>query len=151
MLACKFLEADKVPEMLPIKSAYSALNLNNFWDSLKSSSFSFLISFSTSSCIDSDSLNSDSAILLTSSNCNWVLNSLVKRSLVAANFFFAASNLYIFSARTVLILATCERLLLSSVANAESWFFKIATSPSIDFFSSSWMESSSRIFANFLS
>jgi hypothetical protein len=56
--------------------------------------------------------------------------------LVAANFFFAASSRYIFSARIVLIEETCVRLLLSSVAKAESWLRKIATSPARDSFSS---------------
>jgi hypothetical protein len=45
---------------------------------------------------------------------------LPNRSLVATNFFLAASSLYIFSARTVLIDETAARLLLNSVANADS-------------------------------
>ena len=61
MLACKFLLADKVPEISPIKLAWSALSLNSFCDSLNSYSFSDLISFSTSSFICSDSLYSFSA------------------------------------------------------------------------------------------
>lgn len=136
MLACKFLLAERVPEMSPMRLACSALSLNSFWDSLKSCSFSCLISFSTSSFICSDSLYSFSASWFTCSSCSQAVFSLPSLSLVAANFFLAASRRCIFSAKIMLIEATLVRLLLSSVAKAESQFLRIATSPSNDFLSS---------------
>jgi len=151
MLACKLRLADKVPLMSPIRLAYSARSLNNFWDSLKSCSFSERISFSTSIIIVSDSLCSFEAWALLSSRviCNFC--SLLKRSLVPANLFLAASRRYIFSSRILLMLATLLRLLFNSVAKADSWLRRITTSPSRLFFSSLDLAIASRILAKWRS
>ena len=151
MLAYRFLEAESVPEMSPIKFAWSALNLKSFYESLKRSSFNSLISLTTSVIIFSDSLNSYTDILLPFSRLSWTSISLWSRSLVALYFFFAASSLYIFSSRTLLIFETSILLLESSVAKAESWFLRIATSPSRFFLSESDLDKDSLSLVRILS
>ena len=114
-------------------------------------SFCSLISFSTSESMFSDSLKSPSAFLLALSKLSWASCSLPRRSLVAWYFYFEASNRYIFSSRILLMLATWLRLFASSVAKAESWFLKIATSPCRLSFSSSIRARFSLILASCLS
>ena len=151
ILAYKFLEADKVPEISPIKLACSALNLKSFWDSLKRVSFYSLISFSTSSIMFSDSLNSLTDILFPFSRSSWTFISLSSLFLVAIYFFLDASNLYIRSSRTLLMLETSILLFDSSVAKADSWFLRMATSPSRFFLSRSDLANASLILVRCLS
>ena len=120
MLACKLREADKVPEMSPIKLACSALRRNKVYDSLKRISFLLRISFSTSVIMLSDSLYSPSAPLLADSSFSWADYSEDNLCFVAWYFFFAASRRSIFSSRILLMFATAPRLFYSSVAKAES-------------------------------
>lgn len=72
ILAWRFLDADKVPEISPIRLAYSALSLKSFWDSLNNVSFYSLISFSTSFNMLCDSLKSPSLALFPASKLSYI-------------------------------------------------------------------------------
>ena len=130
MFACKFLEAERQAEIYPIKWACSSHFSNRSWVSLNSSFFLSSMSFSTAEVIFSASSKDYSALLLTCSRSICWFFSESSLCLIELLIFLAASNHCILFSSSLFRTATEILFLASSEAKSESWFLRMATSPS---------------------
>jgi len=130
IFACKFRDAERQAEICPIKWACSSLFSNRSYVSLNNSFFLSSMSFSTAAVIFSASSKDCSALLFTCSRSIYWFFSDSSLCLIVLLIFFAASNHCILFSSSLLRTATEILFLANSEAKSESWFLRIATSPS---------------------